>query len=184
MSAMSVYDDMIVTLEKGKINIANFNTVSRKTLQQLFEEIVYRDVILLFDEATGRVIRVAISASILIEVPRYRCLFLETGRRFSTGKSVHVVKESTISETAKIGEDVVLAAVRGLKEELGLHVSPYELQYLFQDIREYPSTAYVGVWSHTLLYRYLLRLPALPWPEEFKEFSDNGTTICVRRYST
>ncbi len=178
---MGVYTDMLATLRKGKIDTENFNSVSRKTLFQLFEEIVLRDVVLVFDEATGRVIRVAITVAILITVPSLGAYYLELGRT-TRGKWKPQRKEWTMTETKRVGEEILAAAVRGLQEELGLLVSSDQLEYVTQSFHEYPSTAYHGLWSHTMVQRYTLALPSLPWPEQIKEFDDNGTGLTIGRF--
>jgi 8-oxo-dGTP pyrophosphatase MutT (NUDIX family) len=79
-------------------------------------------------------------------------------------------------------ETPMQAAIRGLHEELGFSVSRVQLKPLSRgtpDLHE--SSAYTGLWSETIVYRFDLDLPDLPWPERVKVFDDNGTSITIER---
>lgn len=180
----NLYVKMIALLKKGGIDTDTFNRKSCKTLYELFEEILHRDVVLAYVPQTGRIVRCAITAAILIRVPSERLQLLEVGREFiRTQKRHDKIKEWSMSETKKSGEELNAAAVRGLREELGLEISPKQLEPLWLGGHEFPmyqSNTYAGLWSYTMIQRFLLELPKRPWPEMTRVVEDGKTKIYLK----
>lgn len=175
------YDEMLLLLQKGGIDTETFDAISRKTLVQLYEEVQSRDVVLLFNEKTQRVIRCALTVAILIRVPSEGYQLRETGREFRNGTAIHILKEWSMSETCKRGEEMLQAASRGIREELGLEVDPLQFMQATkiwqQDFLSYESTAYSGIRSHVMVQRLMLDLPERPWKEMTRVIEDNGTRV-------
>ena len=170
------YENMIALLRKGGVNVENFDHVSLKTLGQLFEEIENRDVDLVFHKDTGRVIRCAVTVAILVQVPNENLVLLETKRVYRNGKVVKRLKEWSMSETCKRGEELLDSAIRGVREELGLEIAREEIDVSWhQDFLEHESSVYCGVRSHVMLQRLFLKMDTRPWKEEVRVIDDLGT---------
>lgn len=180
-----LYGKMIALLEKGGIETATFDIRSRKTLRDLFEEIAHRDVVLAYVPPTHRVVRCAITVTILIRVPSQRLQLLEVGREFiRTNERHNKLKEWSMSETKKTGEELHAAAIRGLREELQLEVAPEQLKLAVprrgHEFPMYLSNAYEGIWSYVMIQRFTLDLPEKPWPEMTKTVVDGTMRIYLQ----
>ncbi len=178
---------MLVWLWWHGVDVKNFDHRSRKTLVQLFEETVGKDVRLVFDKKRKRVVRVAMTATVLIIILSERLKLLEIRRKFQNGDIVEKTKEWSVSETCKIGEEITDAAIRGLQEELGLIVERDQLQLIVpkngHEFQTYESEAYGRlILSSTMLQRHVLYLPERILPVEFIAHRDSGTEITLRYF--
>lgn len=180
------YDEMLDIIRQDEtIDVENYNrTSTRKTLLDLYQEVVERDVVLLYLHDKKRVARCSTSAVVFAYSHRHNCRYIEIGREFPSGDKVMKRKSWSLSETRKLDEDMTDAALRGLREEWKLEVTKSDLHLSILNLQEYfiyPSTAYPGIWTYSMTSPFELPLFELPWPEEIKEVYDNGTKIFIQR---
>ncbi|OGG50730.1 hypothetical protein A2763_02290 [Candidatus Kaiserbacteria bacterium RIFCSPHIGHO2_01_FULL_54_36] len=190
------YAQMLEFLSEGrgptgrKINLATYDRRSTKTLADLFAEIRGSEVQLHYT-STGRVVRVALGVAIFVTVLRCNARYCEIQREYVRKKRIiPKVKSSTISETRKRGESDVEAAVRGLRQELGLQIRRDQLDTTFtashwdgrSEFSEHESSVYADILSVTQVQQIGLDLEALPWPEEVRIIDDTGTKVTIQRF--
>lgn len=177
------YEEMIDLLQGGGINVDTFDKESEKSLADLYAEIRERDVDL--QVIDGLVVRSARTVRIIITVPNEKLQLHEIGRRYKNGTVLREIQEWAVSETRRkssetvSAESVLDAAIRGLREELNLHVTADDLdrgKYVFLNhLGKHRSTVYRGLWSFVVVEYVLLVLPKLPWPANHKRnIDDNG----------
>ena len=162
------------------VDVWHFDRLSRKTLDQLLEEVENQEVTLTYDAVYRRVVRIPLTVAVLIRVLSENVWLRETKRVFRNGDVDEKLKYWSMTETQRKGEEILAAACRGLREELGLIVTPNQFNLYHPILQFYPkylSTAYHGIWTYSVITRYTLDLPARPWPEEVKVIVDNGTEI-------
>jgi hypothetical protein len=182
------FQEMLVFLGLGKVDVGSFH--GRKSLQTLHQLIKGRDVKFTIPlkaalpEIVGRVVLVRRSVKVTIYAGKgEECYRLREKRRTHEDGSEFVNsvygEEPSISETRKIHEYAIDAAIRGLWEELGLHIEAEQLRQLtltedHAPIRE--SRVYPGILSLEIIERFVLELPERLWEGEYR-FEDDGVTI-------
>lgn len=160
LSYGSSFEDMLELLSSGGIDITDFDQRGNKTLKDLYKEVAERDVVLFKDPVSGRIVRHALSVKLIIKTSD--AWLLETKRVYANGTEVQMIREWSISETRKRGEDALDCAIRGVYEELGVIVGdPTELKnrLVFDEETEHESKVYPGLLSRVVIRRFEWHMP-------------------------
>lgn len=122
-------DDLISMLRKFSIPIDSWGTGSAKNVENLFDEIQNDECVIV--DRGGYLVR-------HIEFVGVRILFkdkdgqtwvlTEDRQEFKDGRVRRRNMPSSVSEKMKFGEDPMLSAVRGIREELGVEISQDQLR--------------------------------------------------------
>ncbi len=177
-------------LRRGNVDVDNFDQNSEKSLDELFEELRSHEVDLRHVPEDGvnpaHIARSAITVAISIFAPMDRVKYLETGRKYRSGKTSMRPRDWTITETLRRGESFHCTAVRALREETGLDVDNMVCKlYLtpFQDWPQpYDSSVYHGIKTHAMIHRVELWCLELPWNETFRLIHDQSKVVYVEMF--
>lgn len=146
----SSFEEMIRFLEaRNGIDLLTFDQ-GEKTLEDLYDEICQRDVVLRPNQEDNRAERCAMSVRIDVFDPVRRLNWSEVYRRFSKNRRIIPSHRTyAIRETRKRIETFEEARERALLEERNFRFMPevdrYEPLATFADVERYESTVYRGI---------------------------------------
>ena len=170
--------EMIVWLHDHDIDVVNFDKKGLKTIRQLWAE-HQREVVLRWDAAKERVLRVALTARVVLVVGD--SVLREVKRVYPRGE-VLMKDWWSISETRYKKESSPDAAIRGLRDECGLTVTESQLDgdkwagLAGEPPEPYKSTTYPGIWTSAIPEWIEVRLDQRPW-EDPPIIQDDGVRI-------
>jgi hypothetical protein len=124
-------DDLIEltnVLKKYNIPVDIWGSGKSKTLNNLLDEIKGEECSLI--ERSGKITRYIEFVGIKIyytDNNNERWFLKEIRQEFNDGRVRRRNIPSSVSEKMKFGEDPVVAGIRGIKEELGVEIQPYQL---------------------------------------------------------
>jgi hypothetical protein len=188
------YEELIAFLaSSSSVNVDTFNEVGLKSLEELWQECVGRDVVLAID-SLGNVYRHAKSSKIQLLVPSAGIRYQEDWRRyirptqaFPRGRYLFhdTPKWEGISETNKRNESPLDAAYCGIEEELGPGTPVDSLVCVTPGrpfIERRPSKVYPGIRSVTVINRFKAELPEPLWAGRRKIIKDGNVEVHLGKF--
>lgn len=146
----------------------------RKTSGDLMSEIILGESRLqLIDDAVVRVVRVA---SVDIPCPLGDDRYLHELRQEYPTKNVER-NLSGVSEKIQGDEDPLDAGLRGIKEELGIVIGEEDIRDLGYELVDNLKSAYNGIVSKTLLYRFEATIKESDFRQEYREVQESKITV-------
>lgn len=115
-------------LKEYNIPVDLWGTGNAKTVNHLYNEILEKESII--EEESGYLIRYIEFVGIRIyytDENEHRWVLKEDRQEFKDGRVRRRNMPSSVSEKMKFGEDPIISAVRGIKEELGIEVNNSQL---------------------------------------------------------
>lgn len=122
-------NELSLKLKAYNINIDYWGIGDSKTVKHLFDELKYGDCFL--KDEGGYLVRYIEFVGIKVfykDKNGQLYLLKEDRQEFKDGRIRRRNLESSVSEKIKSGEDVILSAIRGIKEELNLEINKNQLK--------------------------------------------------------
>lgn len=82
-----------------------------------------------------------------------------------------------VSEKIQGEEDPLDAAIRGLKEELGLSISEDQININGYELSDNSNSAYNGITSKTLLWKFTANISKSDFRDEYREIQKSKATV-------
>ncbi len=158
-------------LEAYCIPLEEWGVGSAKTLEHLEREIEEEETSLV--PVGGELVRKVRGVSIAVRYGPYD--LVEDRQEFPDGRVRHR-HALGVSEKLKGEEDSLLAALRALREELGIEVSADSLTFLGQQTTTKASSSYPGLMSQYEMWDYEFEMPMEFFKEEYMEDNEGMRT--------
>lgn len=173
-------DDLRALLEQHGIPVSDWGRGNAKTLKHLMKEIAAGETRLAVED--GRLVRLTgvVDVDIFYKGPDGRILHLREDRQeFRDGRTRRRDQKFSLLEKVMPGEEVIVAAERAVREELGLK-GEVNLEYLGSDDPLIESPSYPGLASkYHIDYCRVFISNDQHRPEGYKEEQQDKTTFFV-----
>lgn len=171
--------ELVKFLNNRKIPYENWGTGESKTLVHLLAEITSGEAIL--EDKHNRVLRIVTGVGVNVLFQHLK--LVEEKQIFSDGRERRRGLSTSVGEKMKAGESPDEAAIRTLKEELGI-VGVAISNTGVENREPVPSTSYPGLWTKNTVYIYGARLSSHQFRHEgYIEVQSDKTSYFVWRNS-
>jgi hypothetical protein len=160
-------NNLKIKLNKFSIPIDNWGTGKSKTINHLFDELSNNECELL--EIDGSLVRIIefVGVKIYYNSKDERWFLKEDRQEFNDGRIRRRTMPSSVSEKMKFGEDPLNAAIRGIKEELGIDIKSTQISKRRDLFYNGGSLSYPGLQTKYKGHQYICEL-------EPHQFDENG----------
>lgn len=129
LNNISTINELVSKLKEYSIPIDNWGTGNAKTVEHLFDELKNQDC--LIQDEGGYLVRNIEFVGIRIlykDKSNQTFILVEDRQEFKDGRIRKRNMPSSVSEKMKFGEDSLVAAIRGIREELSVKVESHQLK--------------------------------------------------------